>query len=73
MENNSNQYKDNFSERIKVNPNYKNIEYERKKFMEDLKKNPELIEYLSGDRLKYVLQYYLKENERLKQAIKKAE
>ena len=69
----TNQNKDDFLQRIKVDPNYKNMEYEKKKFMESFKKNPELIEYLSGDRLEYVLQYYLKENERLRQAIKKAE
>ena len=65
--------KNDFLDSIKVDKDYKNPEYEQKKFMEEIKKHPELIDMLSGQRLEYVLNWYKKENERLRKILKKEE
>lgn len=61
---------ENFSKKIKVYNENKNIEYAQKKFMDSIKKNPDLIEYISGPRLDFILEYFKKENEKLKKLLK---
>lgn len=46
-------------------------EYEKKLFMENLTNNPELLENFSNDRLEKILKYYLDENEKKRQLLKK--
>lgn len=54
--------KQNFTEEIKAETNYKNPEYEKKEFMKNIEENPELLEKFSNDRLEKILQYYVEEN-----------
>ena len=59
-------------EDLKVNNSLSiNIEYEEKELMENLTKNPELLEKFSNDRLEKILQYYLNENEKKRKFIMK--
>ncbi len=46
-------------------------EYEKEEFMKNLTNNPELLENFSNDRLEKILQYYLDENEKKKEILKK--
>ena len=48
-----------------------NNEYQKKQFMEQLKNNQELLEKFSNDRLKVILQYYLDENNKKRERLKK--
>ena len=48
-----------------------NNEYQKKRFMEQLKNNQELLEKFSNDRLKVILQYYLDENNKKRERLKK--
>ena len=48
-----------------------NNEYQKKQFMEQLKNNQELLEKFSNDRLKVILQYYLDENNKKREILKK--
>ena len=48
-----------------------NNEYQKKRFMEQLKNNQELLEKFSNDRLKVILQYYLDENSKKREILKK--
>lgn len=64
-------YKNNFSEKIKIETELKNTKYEKEKFMEHLKDNLQFLECLSSDKLEKILQYYLEENKRKKEILKK--
>lgn len=46
-------------------------EFERKKIMDNLKDNLQLLEECSNEKLEKILQYYLKENEDKKKILKK--
>ena len=48
-----------------------NNEYQKKQFMEQLKNDQELLEKFSNDRLKVILQYYLDENNKKRERLKK--
>ena len=63
--------KNNILENLKVDVSLNtNIEYEKKEFMKNLTKNPELLEIFSNDRLEKILQYYLEENEKKRELLK---
>ncbi len=64
-------YKNNFLEKVKIETELKNTKYEKEKFMEHLKDNLQFLEYLSSDKLEKILQYYLEENKRKKEILKK--
>lgn len=61
----------NFTEQIKIENDNKNINYEKKKFMQTLTENPELLKEFSNDRLEKILQYYLEENEQKREILKR--
>lgn len=61
----------NFTEQIKIENDNKNINYEKKKFMQGLTENPELLKEFSNDRLEKILQYYLEENEQKREILKR--
>lgn len=61
----------NFTEQIKIENDTKNINYEKKKFMQSLTENPELLKEFSNDRLEKILQYYLEENEQKREILKR--
>lgn len=46
-------------------------EYQKQQFMEQLKNNQELLEKFSNERLKTILQYYLNENQKKRENLKK--
>ena len=46
-------------------------EYKKKEFMKNLSDNPELLENFSNDKLKRILKYYLDENEKKRELLKK--
>lgn len=60
-----------FAEQIKVENENKHIDYEKKKFMQSLTENPELLKEFSNDRLEKILQYYLEENEQKREILKR--
>lgn len=60
-----------FSEQIKFESNSQNQEYERKKFIENLTNNPDLLQDFSNERLEKILQYYLDENKKKRNILKK--
>lgn len=60
--------KEGFIEQIKIE---ENTEYEKKMFIKKLNNNPKLLENFSNDRLEIILQYYLDENEKKKELLKK--
>ncbi len=60
-----------FAEQIKVENENKHIDYEKKKFMQSLTENPELLKKFSNDRLEKILQYYLEENEQKREILKR--
>lgn len=61
----------NFTEQIKIENDNKNVDYEKKKFMQSLTQNPELLKEFSNDRLEKILQYYLEENEQKREMLKR--
>ena len=61
----------NFTEQIKIENDNKNIDYEKKKFMQTLTENPELLKEFSNDRLEKILLYYLEENEQKREILKR--
>ena len=69
ISNSNNQFKND----IKIdNENIEfNNEYQKQQFMEQLKNNQELLEKFSNDRLKVILQYYLDENNKKRERLKK--
>lgn len=60
-----------FAEQIKVENENKHIDYEKKKFMKRLTENPELLKKFSNDRLEKILQYYLEENKKKREILKR--
>ena len=69
ISNSNNQFKNNI--KIDIENIEFNNEYQKKQFMEQLKNNQELLEKLSNDRLKVILQYYLDENNKKREILKK--
>jgi len=65
------QPQNDFMERVKVKECKKNIEYEKKRFFKKLAYNPELLENFSVDRLEKILKYYLEENNKKRELLKK--
>ena len=64
--------KNNMLDNLKVDIDTSiHTEYEKEAFMENLTNNPELLENFSNDRLEKILQYYLDENEKKKEILKK--
>ena len=62
-----NQFKNN----IKVDGAEFDNEYQKKKFMENLKNNQEMLENFSNERLRIILKYYLDENEKKREILRK--
>lgn len=67
--NSNNQFKNNM--KIDIEKIEFNNEYQKQQFMEQLKNNQELLEKFSNDRLKVILQYYLDENSKKREILKK--
>ena len=67
--NSNNQFKNNI--KIDIENIEFNNEYQKQQFMEQLKNNQELLEKFSNDRLKVILQYYLDENNKKRERLKK--
>ena len=72
-ENTTEKYCNNYNllEKIKVDTKIDNKEYARKEFMENLKRNPDLLNNFPNDKLEKILQYYIEENEKKKEILKK--
>lgn len=70
-DNDKNIEKFKFTEEIKVKVTTIDREVEKKKFMENLTNNPQLLEEFSNERLEKILQYYKDENTRKKELLKK--
>lgn len=62
---------ENFKNEMNVDFKISIAEYEKREFMQHLKDDPSLLENFSIDRLKIILQYYLDENEKKKEQLKK--
>lgn len=70
-EKNKKRNKDNILEYLKVDISLNiNNEYEKREFMDNLTRNPELLEIFSNARLEEILQYYLNENEKKRALLK---
>ena len=69
ISNSNKQFKNNI--KIDIENIEFNNEYQKKQFMEQLKNNQELLEKFSNDRLKVILQYYLDENNKKREILKK--
>ena len=69
ISNSNNQFKNNI--KIDIENIEFNNEYQKKQFMEQLKNDQELLEKFSNDRLKVILQYYLDENNKKRERLKK--
>ncbi len=69
ISNSNNQFKNDI--KIDIEKIEFNNEYQKKRFMEQLKNNQELLEKFSNDRLKVILQYYLDENNKKRERLKK--
>ena len=69
ISNSNNQFKNDI--KIDIEKIEFNNEYQKKRFMEQLKNNQELLEKFSNDRLKVILQYYLDENNKKREILKK--
>ena len=63
--------KSNFFNKIKIDKSDINKELEKIKFMDMLKEKPELLENFSTERLERILQYYIEENNKKRDLIKK--
>ena len=61
----------NFLKDIKIEDGMVDKEVEKKKIMDNLKDNLQLLEECSNEKLEKILQYYLKENEDKKKLLKK--
>ena len=46
-------------------------EYKKKEFMKSLSENPELLQNFSNDKLERILKYYIEENEKKREVLKK--
>lgn len=65
-------HENNMLKDLKVDISLKNnTEYEKKDFMDKLIEHPELLETFTNDRLEKILQYYLDENEKKRELLKK--
>lgn len=62
--------KNNFLKDIKIEDGMVDKEVEKKKIMDNLKDNLQLLEECSNERLEKILRYYLKENEDKKKLLK---
>ena len=69
ISNSNNQFKNDI--KIDIENIEFNNEYQKQQFMEQLKNNQELLEKFSNDRLKVILQYYLDENNKKRERLKK--
>ena len=69
ISNSNNQFKNNI--KIDIENIEFNNEYQKKQFMEQLKNDQELLEKFSNDRLKVILKYYLDENNKKRERLKK--
>lgn len=58
-----------FIQEIKIDDENTNKEFEKKKLMDNLKDNLQLLEGFSNEKLEKILQYYLKENEEKKKLL----
>lgn len=56
---------------LKVNVKFDNTEFKRKELMKNLSNKPELLENFSNDRLEKILQWYLYENAKKREKLKK--
>lgn len=63
--------KNSFLKDIKIEDAIVDKEFEKKKIMDNLKDNLQLLEECSNEKLEKILQYYLKENEDKKKILKK--
>ena len=63
--------KSNFLKDVKIESGTVDKEFEKKKFMDNLKDDLQLLEECSNEKLEKILQYYLKENEDKKKILKK--
>lgn len=63
--------KASFINEIKVKELKADTEIERKKFIEKLTNNPDLLEEFSNERLEKILQYYKEENNKKRELLKK--
>lgn len=63
--------KNNFLKDIKIEDGIVEKEFEKKKMMEDLKNNLQLLEGFSIEELKNILEYYQNENEKKRKILKK--
>lgn len=63
--------KNSFLKDIKIEGVIVDKEFEKKKIMDNLKDNLQLLEECSNEKLEKILQYYLKENEDKKKLLKK--
>ena len=70
-ENNNIEEKSKFVEEIKIKETVVNPEVKKKKFMDNLTDNPELLEKFSNERLEKILQYYKEENDKKRELLKK--
>ena len=60
-----------FTTQVKVNEDIKSPEFEKEQFMKKLTNNPNLLENFSNDRLEKILQYYLNENNKKRETLKR--
>ena len=67
----TNEKNNNFVGEIKTEINFKNMENEKYKFMENIKNNPELLENFTNDRLEIILKYFLDENNKKRNILRK--
>ena len=63
--------KEKFIDNIKIENNNAIDENKKKKIMEDLKDNLQLLEECSNEKLEKILEYYLNENEEKKKILQK--
>ena len=74
LEKNNNEEENILNElKVDIEFDYKNYanEVERKDFMDNLTKKPDLLENFSTERLKKILQWYVEENEKKRVILKK--
>ncbi|MBR0426706.1 MAG: hypothetical protein IJK18_00675 [Clostridia bacterium] len=60
-----------FAENLKSGLDTKNTDFEKNKLMRRLTENPELLQEFSNDRLERILEFYLTENKKKREILKK--